>query len=307
MHASAGQRVSRRFAWSDPQEVQHPAACRSDPQGDCVVSISEVLNVSRRWHVAQGDCLAVLRDLPDACVDALITDPPYSSGGMYRGDRLKEPSEKYVKTGAQVVRPEFAGDNRDQRSFGYWCSLWLGECQRVAKPGAPICVFADWRQLSVTTDVIQAGGWVLRGVAVWDKTEACRPALGRFASQAEFVVWGSNGPMPLDRGVPCLPGVLRAAVRQDDKHHITGKPTELMLEVVEICSPNGLVLDPFCGSGTTGVAAVRRGLRFMGIEREATYVSIARDRLTAEESLSGLLALRAGQVPLFAEAPNPGR
>jgi len=268
------------------------------------MSIEELLNGSRRWHVAAGDCLAVLRGLPDACVDALITDPPYSSGGMYRSDRLKEPSEKYVKNGTQVVRPEFAGDNRDQRSFGYWCSLWLGECQRVAKPGAPICVFADWRQLSVVTDVIQAGGWVLRGVAVWDKTETCRPTMGRFASQAEFLAWGSNGAMPLDRGVPCLAGVLRTPVRQDDKHHITGKPTELMIEVVEICAPGGLVLDPFCGSGTTGVAAVRRGLRFLGIEREASYVAIARDRLVAEQSLSALSAVRAGQVPLFGQ-PSP--
>jgi site-specific DNA-methyltransferase (adenine-specific) len=269
------------------------------------MTFGDVLAGSNRWHISQGDCLAVLRDLPDACIDALITDPPYSSGGMYRADRLKEPSEKYVKTSAQVVRPEFAGDNRDQRAFGYWCSLWLGECQRVAKLGAPICVFADWRQLGMMTDVVQAGGWVLRGIAVWDKTEACRPALGRFASQAEFVVWGSNGPMPQDRGVPCLPGVLRAAVRQHDKHHITGKPTEIMLEIVAICSPSGLVLDPFCGSGTTGVAAVRRGLRFVGIEREATYVAIARDRLIAEESFSGLPALDAGQVPLFGETPRP--
>jgi site-specific DNA-methyltransferase (adenine-specific) len=266
------------------------------------MSIDDLLNGATRWHVEQGDCLAVLRDLPDACADALITDPPYSSGGMYRADRLKEPSEKYVNHGTHVVRPEFAGDNRDQRSFGYWCSLWLGECLRVAKPGAPVCIFADWRQLSVMTDVLQAGGWVLRGIAVWDKTEGCRPALGRFASQAEFLAWGSNGAMPMDRGVGCLPGVLRVPVRHDDKHHITGKPTELMLEVVEICSPDGLVVDPFCGSGTTGVAALRRGCRFLGIERVANYVAIARDRLIAEQTLSVPSAIRAGQVPLFGGA-----
>ena len=268
------------------------------------MTIDELLQSSKTWHVEHGDALAVLATLPDASVDAVITDPPYSSGGMYRGDRLKEPSEKYVKNGTHIVRPEFAGDNRDQRSFGYWCSLWLGECQRVAKSGAPICIFADWRQISVVTDVLQAGGWVLRGIVVWDKTEMCRPTLGRFASQAEFIVWGSNGAMPLERGVPCLPGVLRVAVRQDDKHHITGKPTELMLDVVEICAPNGLVLDLFCGSGTTGVAAVRRGMRFLGIEREASYVEISSERLRAEECQSIPTALRTGQVPLFASAPT---
>src|SRR5204862_6462782 len=130
-----------------------------------ITRVEKIGTASKPCQWAVEVFLAGLQPLPDGCVDALIKNPPYSSGGMYRSDRRKEPSEKYVKNGTQVVRPEFAGDNRDQRSFGYWCSLWLGECQRIAKPGAPICVFADWRQLSVVTDVIQAGGWVLRGVA----------------------------------------------------------------------------------------------------------------------------------------------
>ncbi len=267
------------------------------------MSIDELLSGARRWHIERDDCLAVLRMLPDACADAIITDPPYSSGGMFRGDRLKEPSEKYVSSGTHLVRPEFAGDNRDQRAFGYWCTLWLSECQRVAKPGAPACIFADWRQLPITTDILQSGGWIWRGIAVWDKTEACRPALGRFASQAEYIVWGSNGAMAVDRGVECLPGVVRVPVRQDDKHHITGKPTELMQRLVPICEFGGLIIDPFCGSATTGVAAVRQGYRFLGIERELVYAEIARDRLAAEESHSCLSARRAGQAALFGATP----
>ena len=104
--------------------------------------------------------------------------------------------------------------------------------------------------------------------------------------------------MPLDRGVGCLAGVFPAQVRPDDKHHITGKPTELMLRIVEICAHGGLILD-FCGSATTGVAALRRGCRFIGSEREPSCAAIARDRLRAEEQLSALSALRVGQTPLF--------
>jgi site-specific DNA-methyltransferase (adenine-specific) len=267
--------------------------------GESMTTVLEVLQRSAQWHIEEGDCLAVLRSLPAACVGAVITDPPYSSGGMFRGDRCQDPSSKYVLNGTQVSHPEFTGDNRDQRSFGYWCSLWLAECQRIAKPGAPVCIFSDWRQLAVVTDVLQSGGWIWRGIAVWDKTEACRPAMGRFASQSEFIVWGSNGAMPHDRGVGCLPGVLRAPIRQDDRYHMTGKPTELMLQVVEICGPDGLVLDPFSGSGTTGVAAVRRGCRYLGIEREGVYAAISRERLLAECAISSPSAQRAGQVPLF--------
>jgi site-specific DNA-methyltransferase (adenine-specific) len=79
-------------------------------------------------------------------------------------------------------------------------------------------------------------------------------------------------------------------VRQADKHHMTGKPTELMRALVRPVLPGGLVLDPFAGSGSTGVAALLEGRRFLGIEREAEYVRIARDRMA---SLDG--SLLAGQ------------
>ncbi len=234
-----------------------------------------------------------------ACVDAIIADPPYSSGGMYRSDRNQLTSAKYGSYDSKTQRPEFTGDNRDQRSFGYWSALWLGECQRVAKPGAPVCIFCDWRQLATVSDVVQAAGFIWRGVCVWDKTEACRKTLGRFAAQAEYIVWGSNGPMPYERKVKCLPGVFRVPVKPRDKFHIAGKPTELMLRVVEICEPGGLVLDPFCGSATTGVAALRRGLRFAGIERDRVYARIGRQRLAAEEVGGPCRAQGAGQMDLF--------
>jgi site-specific DNA-methyltransferase (adenine-specific) len=247
-----------------------------------------------------GEALAVLRTMPDASFDAIVTDPPYSSGGFTRGDRTGSTKTKYTLTGMLVDRPQFAGDNRDQRSFGYWCTLWLSECLRVAKPGAPICVFSDWRQLPTTTDVLQAGGFVWRGLVVWDKTEACRPAMGRFAAQCEYVVWGTAGPSPDREDVGCLWGVIREPVRPADKHHITGKPTAVMRQLVHVCPPGGVVLDPFAGSGTTGVAAVLEGRRFVGIEITAEYVAIARERLQAIDAGIALEDSRAGQQPLFA-------
>src|SRR5262245_19338692 len=115
-----------------------------------MTSPADVLEGRARWALVEGEALSVLRELPDACVDAVVTDPPYSSGGAYRGDRTASTGEKYVQNGTLTVRPSFGGDNRDQRAFGYWCALWLAECLRIAKPGAPICVFTDWRQLPTT-------------------------------------------------------------------------------------------------------------------------------------------------------------
>ena len=256
-----------------------------------------------RWELRRGEALWELRTLEAQSVDAIITDPPYSSGGFTRGDRMAKPGKKYEQTGLKQPRAEFAGDNRDQRSFAYWCALWLAECLRVAKPGAPIAIFTDWRQLPSTTDALQAGGWIWRGIVPWDKTEGVRPQMGRFSAQAEYIVWGSAGPMAERPDVGCLPGVIRKSVeRNRDKHAMTGKPTAVMQQIVRICSPGGLVLDPFTGSGTTGVAALLEGRRFLGIEVDEAQEATARERLEAAASHVRLHAHRAGQVPLLGES-----
>lgn len=102
---------------------------------------------------------------------------------------------------------------------------------------------------------------------------------GRFTSQAEYVVWGSAGPMPVDLTAPVLPGVYRAVVKQRDKFHQTGKPTELMRHIVRICPEGGVILDPFMGSGTTGVAALLERRRFIGCEKQTDIFDIAQRRL----------------------------
>ena len=231
-----------------------------------------------------GDCLRILPTLPAASVDAVVTDPPYSSGGLMRSDRAQTVAAKYVQSGSQrFAAHDFTGDNRDQRSWAYWCSLWLGECLRVVRPGGYCLLFTDWRQLPTVTDVVQGGGWVWRGLIAWDKGAAARaPNVNYFRHQCEYVVWGTAGPNEVldddKRGGP-WPGCYQVPVHQADKHHVTGKPTELLRQLVQCCPPGGVVLDPFMGSGTTGVACQREGRRFIGVEMNPEYVEIARGRL----------------------------
>jgi site-specific DNA-methyltransferase (adenine-specific) len=241
------------------------------------------------YQIQQGDCLKVLSTLEKESVNAVITDPPYSSGGQSSATRAAMPSKKYVQSGTKIQRPDFFGDNKDQMSYLYWCSLWLSECFRIAKEGSPICVFTDWRQLPITSVALQSGGWIFRGIVPWNKTEAVRPVLGRFRNQAEYIVWGSKGDMPTKRKVRVLPGVYTFPVRQDDKFHLTGKPTELMEAIVKIAEPDSIILDPFMGSGTTGVAAIKQGYDFIGIEQSKDYFEVAKERLEKErEKLAGL-------------------
>ena len=227
-----------------------------------------------------GDCLEYLKTLPTASVDAVITDPPYSSGGFTRSDRTALPGSKYVHTGTMIVRNEFSGDNRDQRSWGYWMTLWLSECLRIVKPSGYALCFSDWRQLPTLTDVLQSGGWVWRGLISWDKGRGARAVhTGYFRHQCEYIAWGTSGvSVPASHGGP-FDGSITIPVLQSDKHHMTGKPTKLMSDLVLVVPPGSTVLDPFMGSGTTGVACMQTGRNFIGCEIDPGYFEIAKKRI----------------------------
>ena len=228
--------------------------------------------------IYHGDALSVIPDLPP--FDAILTDPPYSSGGMHRSDRMQSTVTKYVLSGTAAPRHEFSGDNRDQRGYMAWVSLWMTAALKRANPGCVAGIFTDWRQLPTTTDAFQAGGWVWRGVAVWDKTLKARPSAGVFTSQAEYIVWGTAGAREPRRLGFQIPGVFAApAPNNSTRDHITQKPIEVMRWAMTVAPSDGLVIDPFMGSGTTMRAALETGRRAIGIEIEERYCEIAARRL----------------------------
>ncbi|WP_046985759.1 DNA-methyltransferase [Delftia acidovorans] len=232
--------------------------------------------------IYRGDCLQVLAQL-GLQVDALITDPPYSSGGTTSAQRMRPPSEKYVQSDSSRYaehNANFLGDNRDQRSWAFWCSSWLSLARDLLTPGGYAMVFTDWRQLPTLTDAFQAGGLLWRGVVPWDKTESARsPHKGYFRHQCEYVVWGSNGSLPVSVHGGPWPGLVRERVDHRQKLHMTGKPVELMSALVQAVPPGGVILDPFMGSASTGVAALQAGYRFIGIEQDQHYFDVATSRL----------------------------
>lgn len=230
----------------------------------------------------RGDSVALLDQLVLPPVDAVITDPPYSSGGFTHAARSAPPEQKYVSAGQKKTWPSFLGDNRDSLSWLVWSDVWASLAHRHCREAAYFLMFSDWRQLPLASIALQMGGFVWRGVIAWDKTEAARsPHKGYFRHQCEYVLWGSKGPLPANGGRGPWPGCLRHPVRQSDKHHMTGKPTDLMTDLVRVAPPGGVVLDPFMGSGTTGVAALRAGCQFVGIEMDPHYFEVAVARISA--------------------------
>lgn len=220
-----------------------------------------------------ADCFDVLPHLSG--IGALVTDPPYSSGGAFRGDRMASAVSKYVNTDTLVYRPDFAGDNRDQRSFLSWCSLWLCAARKAMVEGGPVACFSDWRQVPVMTDALQCAGFVWRGLATWWKP-GIRMQRGRFSSSAEFVVWGTNGPALDHDG--CPQNVTKCAP-VDDKKHVAEKPVPVMAWCLGVVPPGSVVLDPFMGTGSTLRAAANAGMKAVGIDADERYVELAAKRL----------------------------
>lgn len=231
--------------------------------------------------IYHGEALDLLRQLPSESVDVLMTDPPYSSGGMFRGDRAQSPKTKYSGDQMQAFREcgDFSGDSRDQRSWMAWVSAWSYMAHLATRPSGYSFVFADWRQLPAATDAIQLGGWVWRGLVTWSKAHMGQGMSNRFRMNAEYVVWGSRGTLPSVAGGVCASSVFEV-VPVKDRDHPTQKPVELIQHLLRVVPGHPLtVLDPFCGSGSTLVGAYSLGHRAIGIEIEERYCEIAAKRL----------------------------
>jgi site-specific DNA-methyltransferase (adenine-specific) len=231
--------------------------------------------------IYRGDAMEILPELSG--IGAYITDPPYSSGGAFRGDRVRKVTEKYVSFGSSnKYLPEFAGDHRDQRSFLAWSTMWLAAAWHSCTEDAYLCSFIDWRQLPTLTDAAQAAGWLWQGICPWVKPTA-RPRADGFSQASEFVIWATRGPLG-ERDLKTaryVPGYCESLPPRE-REHVAQKPIEVMRWVCGVVAPGALIVDPFMGSGTTLRAAKDLGMRAVGIDSDERYCEIAAKRLSQE-------------------------
>jgi site-specific DNA-methyltransferase (adenine-specific) len=246
-----------------------------------------------------------MRALPDRSFDVAILDPPYSerqhagvrsSGrnrGLADGNGRMSPS-----TTKRVVDLGFSHFTRSH------CLRTCYELARLVRRWS--LVFCDddlllsWREAASLAGLplIRTGVWVRIGGA--PQFTGDRPAAG-----VEYVLifhpkgrkrWNGGG----SAAVWQHPIVANRSGHRTDRVHATQKPESLMLDLVRLFSePSETILDPFAGSGTTGVASIRFGRHFVGCELDVTYAATARDRLQAEQDQISLASARAGQISLF--------
>ncbi len=249
--------------------------------------------------VRVGDCIELLRALPDASVDLVFADPPYN---LQLGGELHRPNNSRVD-GVDDAWDRFD----DLASYDRFTRAWLGEARRVLKPNGTLWVIGTYHNIFRVGAALQdLDYWILNDV-VWRKTNPMPNFRGtRFANAHETLIWAAKSAearytfnyssmkalnddlqMRSDWLLPICSGPERLRDDSGKKQHSTQKPEALLHRVILASSkPGDLVLDPFFGSGTTGAVAKRLGRRWLGFEREEGYARVARARIEKVEPLS---------------------
>ena len=211
--------------------------------------IAAVLEGRSQWAVVTGDCLDVLQTLPAGCVDAVVTDPPY---GISHRCNFQERGRGNLAECNDY--PDVHGDDRPY------------DPDPVLRLGVPTVL---WGGNHFADRLPATGGWL-----VWDKE---RPD---GLDQATCELAWTNCVQGVRRFRHLWNGMMRASERGEN-YHPTQKPVALFDWIFSLpwLPKTGVVLDPYCGSGPCGVAAIRAGLRYIGCEMLESYAAIARRRI----------------------------
>ena len=219
----------------------------------------------------QGDCLELIKQMPDGSIDCVVTDPPYkmnhSTGGC-TNIGMKNKWLGNIKAGNTVM------NFRIDIKF----SDWLPEVFRVLKNGSHCYIFCNDKNIQELLNEATKCGFKESNILVWIKNNATPNRY--YMKNLEFVLFLYKGKAkPINNmGSKCAVEVKN--INGKSKLHATQKPVELLeIFINNSTKENDVVFDPFMGSGSTGVACVNTGRKFIGIELEKQYLYIAEKRI----------------------------
>jgi modification methylase len=262
--------------------------------------------------ILEGDCIAEMARLPDKSVDMIFADPPYNlqlGGDLFRpeGGKVDACDDDWDKFDSLATYDDFTRE-------------WLAEARRILKDDGTIWVIGSYHNIYRVGALLQdADFWILNDI-VWRKANPMPNFRGtRFTNAHETLLWCAKDEkarytfnyramkalnddlqMRSDWVLPICSGAERVKDDAGDKAHPTQKPEALLYRILLACTkPGDVVLDPFFGTGTTGAVARRLGRQWIGIERERSYVKVARERIDAtlplDESAMTVMADKRSQ------------
>ena len=225
------------------------------------------------YKLFNGDCMDKLNEIPDNSIDLLLTDPPYNISRENNFDTMN-------------------GD-RQGMDFGEWdkdfdLTSYISLLPRILKENANVVIFNAWENLGVIAEACRKNHIQMKRCLVLNKANPAPFNRDRmFVNDVEFAIWGvyNSNDKPtkwvFNRQDPIEKCVIDTTV-QDSEFHPTMKDIKVITKLVELLSNKGdLVLDPFMGSGTTGVSAVKNDREFIGFELSPNYCKLANDRIEA--------------------------
>src|SRR5271156_3149591 len=245
--------------------------------------------------VIEGDCIAAMRALPAGIADLVFADPPYN---LQLEGELRRPDNSRV---------DAVDDHWDQFSsfeeYDRFTRAWLCAARHCLKDTGTLWVIGSYHNIYRVGAILQdLGFWILNDV-VWRKSNPMPNFRGRrFTNAHETLIWAARDAAKRnytfnyealkagnediqtrsDWFIPLCTGEERLKGYNGKKLHPTQKPEALLGRVILAASrPDDLVLDPFCGTGTTGAVARRLHRRFIGVERQADYAAAAEKRIGA--------------------------
>jgi site-specific DNA-methyltransferase (adenine-specific) len=250
-----------------------------------------------------GNALSILPQFSNESIDCIITDPPFmasskmkisrSSNTKYGGKHgVKDIDRNYGKWDAQWNNIE---------DYMLWCCTWLDECIRVLKPYCHLVFFFDRMKVTPVWAYLENNGMKGRGFLQWLKSNPVpRGRKVDFMRAFETAIWFTKTAVKVDYFNWQLGQQLdyvKAAIPQHPRYHPTQKPVSVLeVWVNYLTKPNDIVLDPFCGSGSTLVATKQSGRRYIGIEQNNVFVNISQSRVDATSvPLSNILNI---QLPI---------
>ena len=215
----------------------------------------------------QGDCLEVMKNIPDNIIDLVVTDPPY----------------KIVQGGCTNKAVRFKGSNSDEVKKGILFKEnsikfdeWIPEIYRVLKPNSHCYIMVNDRNLKELIIVCENNGFKLLNILVWGKSKHSPNKY--YMKNCEFIVLLRKGRAKNINNMGTKQLLLVDNV--DNKKHPSEKPISLIKIFIENSSvENNIILDPFMGSGSTGVACINTNRNFIGIELDENYFNIAKNRI----------------------------
>lgn len=227
------------------------------------------------YLIYNRDAYRFLRDMVfhDFKVDHIITDPPYNISKDNNFSTMKSAKRQGVDFGEWDKKFDLTG--------------WISDAEKILRPGGTFIVFNSYRNLTPIIEKMESCGLVVKDVIKWIKTNPMpRNIDRRYVQDTEYAIWAVKPKSPWVFNKREDKPYLRAEYKtstvsgSERTKHPTQKSEKLMSEIIEVHSNQGdIILDPFMGSGTTGVSALSKGRRFIGCELSSEYFNIAKERI----------------------------